>query len=140
MVLKYIRTPACSHVKPRGGFRSPAGQRIHRPRRWGGGRGSWGRGGGVGCGGGVLLWLVRFFSVHSFHPVHHAKRSASHRPSPAVLDTAFFLLCLLRPPDFLLLLAALHVFEKAHALSMSPCWRTGDGSVVSRTSMLPSLA
>ena len=26
-----------------------------------------------------------------------------HRPSPAVLDTAFFLLCLLRPPDFLLL-------------------------------------
>mgnify|MGYP007134179010 CR=1 FL=1 len=44
MVLKYIRTPACSHVKPRGGFRSPAGQRIHRPRRWGGGRGSWGRG------------------------------------------------------------------------------------------------
>lgn len=49
MVLKYIRTPACSHVKPRGGFRSPAGQRIHRPRRWGGGRGSWGRGGGWGA-------------------------------------------------------------------------------------------
>ena len=36
MVSKYIRTPACSHVKPRGGFRSPGGQGIHRPRRLGG--------------------------------------------------------------------------------------------------------
>ena len=40
----------------------------------------------------------------------------------------------------LLLLAALRLFEKAHTLSMSPCWRTGEGSVVSRTSMLPPLA
>ena len=35
--------------------------------------------------GGVLMWLIHFFSTHSFRPVHSKKRSVSHRPSPMLL-------------------------------------------------------
>ena len=59
------------------------------------------------------------------------KRSASHPPSPMLLHAAFFLLCLLLPPDVLfILLTALHLFMKEHTLSVSPCWyRSGLPSV-----------
>ena len=131
MVSKSVRTPACSHVNPRGGFRNLGVQRIHCQRR-------------LGC---VLLWFVHFSSTHSFHLVHSEKRSVSHRPSPMLFQAAFLLLCLLWPPDsflvlllvLLLLLAALCLSEKAHTLSC-PVVGTGQGFALSRTSMLPSLA
>ena len=131
MVSKSVQTPACSHVNPHGGFRNLDVQRIHCPRR-------------LGC---VLLWFVHFSSTHSFRLVHSEKKSASHRASPMLCHAAFFLLCLLRPPDsfldlllvLLLLLAALCLSEKAHTLS-HPTVGTGQGLALSRTSMLPSLA
>ena len=47
------------------------------------------------------------------------------------LSEAFILLCLILPPDcLLLLLSALHFFKKAHTLSVSHCWhRSGLRSV-----------
>ena len=66
MVLKYIRTPACSHVKPRGGFRSPAGQGIHRPRRLGGGWGGVGWGQGELGGGAVVVCCCGSFVSFQF--------------------------------------------------------------------------
>ena len=81
-----------------------------------------------GCGCGVV---VRSFLFNSLGPVQSEKRSASHRASPALPHAASFLLCLLLPPDFLLLLlSALRFFKEAHILSMSRCWhRSGLCSV-----------
>lgn len=104
------------------GFRDLGGQRIHCSR-W-----LW-----------VWSWGALVF-FNSLGPVQSEKRSASPCPSPALPQAACFLLCLLLPPDFLLLLlSAVRSFQKAHTHCLSRGGR-GQGFVLSRRCMPPSLA
>lgn len=65
---------------------------------------------------GVVLWF-RSFLCNSLGPVQSERRSAAHRPCPVLLLAAFLPLCLLLPPDYLLLLFfAFRLLKKAHSL------------------------